>query len=72
MSLGLAVSHVGSVHVVVVVVGMREAVVQEQGRVRLHVGVHVIHQLLQVHIVVCEQRWTDVKRPLGVTSARSS
>lgn len=64
-TVGLAVSRVGRVHVVMVVEvlvlvwSVHVAVVQEQRRVRLrgvhtlHGGVHVIHQLLQVHIIVC-------------------
>lgn len=59
-TVGLAVSRVGRVHMLVVVVGsVHVAVVQEQRRVclhgvhTLHGGVHVIHQLLQVHVVVC-------------------
>ncbi len=58
-TVGLAVSRVGRVHVVVVVRSVHVAVVKEQRRVRLrrvhtlHGGVHVIHQLLQIHIIVC-------------------
>lgn len=61
-TVGLAVSRVGRVHVVVVMVvvwSMTVAVVKEQRRVclcrvhTLHGGVHVIDQLLEVHIVIC-------------------
>lgn len=67
-AVGLAVSRVGRVHVVVVVVvvlSVHVAVVQEQRRVclrrvhTLHGGVHVVHQLLQVHIIVCGSGWTQ-------------
>lgn len=53
---GLLVSRVGGVHVR----SVRVAVVQEQRRVRLrrvhalHGGVHLIDQLLQIHIIICE------------------
>lgn len=50
---------------------MRMAVVQEERRVRLrgvhalHGGVHVVHQLLQVHVIICGggrmgERWEKV------------
>ncbi len=62
-TVGLAVSWVGRLHVMVLVVvvlwSVHVAVVEQQRRVclrrvhTLHGGVHVIHQLLQVHIVVC-------------------
>lgn len=61
-AVGLAVSRVGRMHVVLVVWSMHVAVVQEQSRVRmrrvhtLHGRVHVIHKLLQVHIIVCGGR----------------
>lgn len=70
-AMGLAVSRVGRMQVVLVVVvvvwSVRVAVVQEQSRVRLrrvhtlHGRVHVIHQLLQVHIIVCGERWRRVE-----------
>lgn len=57
-AVGLARPRVGRV-VLVVVGSVPVAVVQEQRRVRLrgvhllHGGVHVVHQLLQVHVVIC-------------------
>lgn len=62
-TVGLTVSRVGRVHVVVVW-SVHVAIVQEERRVclrrvnTLHGGVHVIHQLLQVHIIICGSTWT--------------
>ena len=64
MTMGLSRSQVGGVVLVVVVVvvvmcGVHMAIVQKQRRVRLggvhtlHGRVHVIHQLLQVHVIIC-------------------
>lgn len=87
-TLGLARSKVGRV-VMVVVWSVHVAVVQEQRRVclrgvhTLHGGVHVINQLLQVHVIICGgkqmagwERWRRVEKgelqdsryPLDVTS----
>lgn len=66
-TVGLAVPAVGSMHVMVVLVvgrGVHMAVVEEQRRVclcgvhTLHGGVHVVDQLLQVHIIICGSRLT--------------
>lgn len=86
-TLGLARSHVG--RVVMVVWSVHVAVVQEQCRVclrrvhTLHGGVHVINQLLQVHVIICGsrrmvgwERWRrveegelqDSRHPLDVAS----
>lgn len=62
-TVALAVSRVGGVHVVVVVRSVCVAVVEEKRHVALcrvhalHGGVHLIHQLLQVHVVICGSRW---------------
>lgn len=58
----LAMPCVGSVHVVVIVRSVHVAIVEEGRSVSLcgvqtlHGGVHLIHQLLQVHVVVCGDR----------------
>lgn len=67
-SVALDMSWAGSVHMVVVMVGrVHMPVAQEQSCVclcyswvhTLHGRVHVIHQLLQVHIIICGNRWSD-------------
>lgn len=63
-AVGLARPGVSRLVVVVVVWSVRVAVVQEQrgiclrGVHALHGGVHVIHQLLQVDVVICADRGT--------------
>lgn len=59
MTMGLSRSQVGGLVLVVVVCSVHMAIVQKQrcvclgGVHTLHGRVHVIHQLLQVHVIIC-------------------